>query len=433
MLSLDNRVLLVPEAKRWQPEPFVPIEPGELVAALLRRDAQGDDADRATSLTFREAPTDADTKSVEAVYQSFRELLHIRYRPYFTEFAERYARIDPDRDTCGVIKPAALSKSEGEVEEDSQQAIQQIGLVAREVLHDAAYSPILRQELEDSANVYSHWGIPLRINFDLFDAIVVYVRGDVIGRRAKRRWQTFYREMVYEVPLYQRVVVMFKLKPDTKTDYDLDNDMLHLLLFKNIPRDDVDMLLPGTQVRFSWLDHLTNFMPSLGGIGLTLFKLIKMVLFLAVFTLNIFVAIALLFYALINYALRSLFNHWNARNRYMLNLTRNLYQQKLDSNVGVACRLLEEAEGQRFREAALAYHVLRNATGPMTPETLSERAERIVRELIGVDIEFRAGDAIRLLDEWGLILRDPPGYLQTYATHEVLTRLAAQAEAAVHP
>lgn len=433
MLSLDNRVYLAPDAERWKLEPFIPIEPGELVAALLRRDAQGDDADRAASLTFREAPTDADTKSVEAVYQSFRELLHIRYRPFFTQFAERYARIDPDRDTCGVIEPAALSNSEGGVEEDSQQTIQQIGLVAREVLHDAAYAPVLRQELEDSANVYSHWGIPLRINFDLFDAIVVYVRGDVLGKRAKRRWQNYYREVVYEVPLYQRVVVMFKLKPDTRTDYHLDNDMLHLLLFKNIPRDDVDMLLPGTQVRFSWLDHLSNFMPALGGIGMTLFKLVKLALFLAVFTFNIVVAIAWLCFALVNYSLRTLVNHWNARNRYMLNLTRNLYQQKLDSNVGVACRLLEEAEGQRFREAALAYHVLRNAGAPITPETLSERTERIVRELIGINIEFRAGDAIRLLDEWGLILRDPPGHLQTFAPDEVLTRMAAQAEAALQP
>lgn len=431
--SLDNRFYLTPGAERWQPEPFIPIETGDLLAALLCRDARGAAAGPAGTTPLLEATTGADTKTVEAVFQSFRELLHIRYRPFFTEFAERYARIDPDRDTCDVSEAVAGLRGEGELRADSQPAIQQIGLIAREVLHDAAYSPVSRQDLEASADVHSHWGIPLRIDFDLFDAIVVHVRGNVLGKRAKRRWQDFYREVVHDVPLHQRVVVMFKLKPDSRTEYDLDNDMLHLLLFKNIPRDDVDMLLPGTQVRFSWLDHLSNFVPALGGIGMTLFKLIKLALFLAVVTLNIVLAIAWLCFALVSYSLRTLFNHRNARNRYMLHLTRNLYQQKLDCNVGVAWRLLEEAEGQRFREVALAYHVLRNAGGPITPETLTERAQRIIRELIGIDVEFRAGDAIRLLDEWGLILRDPPGHLQTRAEDEVLSRLAAQAEAALQP
>lgn len=429
--SFDNRIYLSPEAERWQPESFVPIEPGDLVAALVRRHARGDDAGRAGTEPLHANPPDADTKSVEAVYQSFSELLHIRYRPYFTRFAHRYARIDPDRDTCSLTMAMPFPQGDGELEEDSLQTTQQIALIAREVLHDAAYSPISRQDLETSADVYSHWGIPLQVNFDLFDAMVVYVRGDVLGKRAKRRWQNLYREVLYDVPLYQRVVVMFKLKPGARTDDDLDNDMLHLLLFKNIPRDDVDMLLPGTRVRFRWMDHLTNFVPALGGIGMTLFKLIKLALFLAVFTLNMVLAIAWLCLALLNYAMRTLINHWNARNRYLLNLTRNLYQQKLDSNVGVACRLLEEAESQRFREVALAYHVLLNAGAPITPETLAERSRRIVRELIGIDIEFRAGDAIRLLDEWALILREPPGYVRTYDPDEVVSRLAAQAEAAL--
>lgn len=425
--ALDNRIYLVPKAEHWQPESFVPIEPGDLVAALLHRQARGDDAGPANGESGPPNPPDADLRAIEAVYQGFGELLHLRYRPYFTRFAQRYARIDPDRDTCSLTTP--LPPPAGDGEADTLQVIQQIALVAREVLHDAAYSPISHQDLETSATVCSHWGIPLQINFDLFDAIVVYVRGDVLGKRAKRRWQNLYREVLYDVPLYQRVVVMFKLKPGARTAEDLDSDMLHLLLFKNIPRDDVDMLLPGTRVRFSWIDHLSNFVPALGGIGVTLFKLIKLALFLAVFTLNIILAIAWLCFALLNYGLRTLINHWNARNRYLLNLTRNLYQQKLDSNVGVACRLLEEAESQRFREVALAYHVLLNAGAPITPETLAERSRRIVRELIGIDIEFRAGDAIRLLDEWGLILRDPPGYVRTYEPDEVVSRLAAQAEA----
>ncbi len=267
--------------------------------------------------------------------------------------------------------------------------------------------------------------MPLHVDFDVFDAIIVYARGDVVGQRAKRRWQNLYREVIFDVSLYQRVVVMFKLRPGFRTDDDLDHTMLHLRMFKNVPKPDIDMLLPGTRVRFTWLDHLRNLVPSIGGIGITLFKISRVGLFVAAITLSLAAVLAGLLLALIGYAVRSVMNHLNVKNRYMLNLTRSLYYQKLDSNAGVAYRLLEEAESQRHREVVLAYYALLTAGGPISQRRLSRRAERMVRELIDVEVEFRVAEAVALLESWNLISRDPAGKLQVCDPDEAMRRIEA--------
>lgn len=44
-------------------------------------------------------------------------------------------------------------------------------------------------------------------------------------------------------------------------------DWVYLKLFKDIDVADVDMLLPGSVVKFSWLDHIMIWAPILFGLG----------------------------------------------------------------------------------------------------------------------------------------------------------------------
>lgn len=426
------------DAEHWAIEPFIPINTAELIDTLIARWgtwAEGESSDSAKPTV----PQTPDTGKIREVYSGFADLLHHRYRPLFTRFAQRYADLDPDRDTRPIIplrsrlvypqeSIASGTDASVETESDSSAAaemgdVNRITDVGRIVLKDAGYTELGREELESSIGVYSHWGVPLHVDFDVFDAIVVYARGDVVGKRSKRMWQKFYREVVLDVSLYQRVVVMFKLRAGFQTEDDLDDKLLHLRMFKNIPKQDIDMLLPGTRVKFSWFDHLRNFVPSLGGISVTLFKIARVGLFVAAITFNIAAVLAGLFIALVGYMIRSIVNHRNAKNRYMLNLTRSLYYQKLDSNAGVACRLLEEAETQRHRECILAYYAILSAGEPISLRRFRRRVERMVREMVDVEIEYRATDALELLTTWGLIRLDDDGRLQTCPPDEALKRI----------
>lgn len=419
-----DRDFVPPSAEHWAVEPYVPINTGELRQFLLSRHACFAPAYQTHADGLERRSGAGTSVPLDEVFSRFADLLHHHYRPLFYQFAYRYSRLDPDRDTRSLDEYLPPSQWQQRDERETMEDVRRIADAGRTVLVDAGYSEVAREELEAAIGQCSHWGVPLDVDLDLFDAISVHARGDVIGQRSKRRWQTFYRKRIYDVPMYQRVVVMFKLRPGYRTNDELDDQMLHLRMFKNVPKHDIDMLLPGTRIRFSWLDHFRNFIPSLGGIGLTLFKLFKLLLFLAAMTVSIAIAFIWLCIALIGYASRSVRNHWNAKNLHMLNLTRSLYHQKLDSNAGVACRLLEEAEGQRYREVLLAYMTLLEADEPIAAEQLARRVKRNVREWIDVEIGFRVEDPVNLLDAWGLIRRDADERLSALPPELAIDQLA---------
>lgn len=455
------------DAAHWATESGVPIDTVEMLAALVARWPQWG------------APTAAlNVEMLRSVSTLFSDLLHHQYRPQFTRFAQRYAELDPDRDTRPihpVAAPAASPDSQPAASPDSQPAastesspaaaesdpllpaagtkglaaegpdaaagatvgatvgqasladtaadVQKIAQAGKQVLLDAAYSEISRQQLETAVAECTPWGVPLHVEFDVFDAVLMFARGDVIGQRTLRYWRNWFRLTTFDVPMYQRVVVMFKLRPGYRTEDNLDDRLLHLRLFKNIPRQDIDMLLPGTSIRFSWYDHLRNVGPTLGGVGWTLFRIGRLAMVVAVVTLNIAVALTGLGIVLIGYLARSVINHRNAKNRYMLNLNRNLYHQKLDTNAGVAFRLIQEAETQRHRELLLAYYALLSAGQPLSPRRLQRRVERMVRELVDLDIRFRAKAALEQLRHWDIVQDAADGKVSCQPLAETLAAL----------
>ena len=52
----------------------------------------------------------------------------------------------------------------------------------------------------------------------------------------------------------------------------IDTEDVHVKLFKDIPRMDLEMLLPGTRVKMSLVDRTKIVLPTLSGLGLTLWK-----------------------------------------------------------------------------------------------------------------------------------------------------------------
>ena len=271
----------------------------------------------------------------------------------------------------------------------------------------AGYSPIAREQIEQCVGVASGWGVPLHIDLDQFEHLKVYARGDVIGRRIRRNWRTWYRRQIVEVPLYRRMIVAFQMKPESKwsegppTEKPPRSDMLlHLRQFKNIPKQDVDMLLPGSRVRISGVDRVKIIIPSLGGFLLSLRKIAQITLLLAALALHwglILVAM------IIGYATKSVLSYFQTQNRYQLHLTRNLYFQKLDANEGVLSTLVHQAAQQRRCEAMLAYHALREDDSPTSTRRLKRRCQRYLRQSLGIEVDFQIARALSLLVDIGMV------------------------------
>jgi hypothetical protein len=390
----------------WAIESYIPLQNSELIEALLSLE----------ELSLGDASPDH-RRRMQELFTAMFDLFHHRGRPLHTGFASRYAEIDPDRDT----RPAKTLESPQESLDDANR----IAEISRHVLVDAGFSEVDQAELEKAVRGSSEWGVPLHVDFNVFDLLMVYARGDIIGTRSKRKWQNLFRVAELEVPMYQRVVVMFKLREGSKTEDQLEPEMLHLRMFKNVPKMDIDMLLPGTRIRMTWFDRTRTIIPSLGGIGIQIYKIARVALFVAVITYSIAAMLIGLTLAIIGYVIRSILNYAQTRNRYMLNLTRSLYYQKLDTNAGVAYRLLYEAEAQRHREVILAYFALVTADRPISLRKLRRKVERMIREIAEVEVDFRAEDAIKTLESWRLISRDAEGDLRTYPPDEAMKRVEA--------
>jgi hypothetical protein len=164
------------------------------------------------------------------------------------------------------------------------------------------------------------------------------------------------------------------------------------------------------------LDRGKIVLPTLSGIAVAVTKIVKGAVLAALFG-GITGIIAFFGFVIgtIGYGLKSFFGYLQTKDKYQLNLTRNLYYQNLDNNAGVLYRLLDEAEEQDCREAVLAYFMLwRHAGGDgWTQQQLDRRAERFLTERMGLDkVDFETHDAVAKLLRLGIARRLPDGRLQ---------------------
>jgi len=164
-----------------------------------------------------------------------------------------YAPFDPDADT----QPLAGLPTQ-RVDTLRNTLFDRLG----ELLERANFTRLATEAIHSASSDRSHWGLSLNLNMEIFDRLEVYRRGDVIGTRFRRRLRNRFRSEAVEVPIYQRLVVIFRLLPDHKASKYLDTVDVYVKLFKDIPKADLDMLLPGTQVKMSLVDRAKIVLPS---------------------------------------------------------------------------------------------------------------------------------------------------------------------------
>ncbi|MAI69863.1 MAG: hypothetical protein CMM01_03005 [Rhodopirellula sp.] len=406
------------DAGHWSIEPYIPLKTDTLADYLVQRG----ELSATLQAEFRQRCDMID------------RLHHERTGAYHRRFTSLYASVDPDSD-CKPLLTESVDSSEHALKDvsrattdqkrrsrqcadlESSQAghaeicvsaaaeagsekapridreksrtpeqMQQVIELFRQIMDDAGYKKVERADIEKCVGVASQWGVPLHVDLELFEQLVVYARGDIMGTRFRRRLRKMYRMETFEIPVYQRMVVAFQLKSELLGDEALSTDKMHLRMFKNIPKEDVDTLLPGARVRISGLDHVKIIVPSLGGFLMSLRKIAQYAILFAVIALHWSL---ILIGLLIGYLIKSTLGYFEAKKKRELKLTRNLYFQKLDTNAGVGHRIIQQAHRQRTCQLIVACYALQTAGEPLSPRRLRRRCERILREAIGVEIDFQ--------------------------------------------
>ncbi len=382
-------------------EHFIPLRKQELIDRLCADEhLQGEPAEE-----FRQF-----CRLLSALY-------HFEYYQRFEELKVAYAPFDPDPDTRPLIKLGA---------EEKQRRLNKLFRDFAWLMERANFKHLCREDLEPFLQTASDWGVRMDVDFSCFEQLAIFARGDVEQTRTRRRWGNWWRLESTTVPVFQRLVLILKLRPHHRLSSKADTESVYLKIFKDIPKLDLNMLLPGARVKLTHLDRSKIGLPLLTGIGTVLSKplaamaLVFPQLVQLVKSLGAGVADGLSTFAhsgspswalwglasgTLGYGYRSYYGYQQTRQRYRLTLTESLYFQNLDNNGGVIVRLLDEAEEQECREAILAYFFLWRRAGERgwTGAEVDQAVEAYLEQSAGVRVDFEIGDALRKLEEQHLL------------------------------
>jgi hypothetical protein len=381
-------------------EHFIPVRKAELIR-LLANDAR----------VHEEEPHQFDQ-----LCTLLAATIHYRYHSRLEDLKELYAPFNPDSVTRELQRPN---------DDQRQRLVPVLFDKFTELLQRANYRRLSRNEIDQAVGVASDWGVRLQVDFEVFDRLEVYVRGEAVERRTRRSWQTYYRVVEVDVPLYQRLVVVFHLRNNKELPAGIDVNPVHIKVFKNIPRQDLDMLLPGTRFAMTLLDRGMIILPTLTGIGIAILKIVKGALLLAFAGAYGILGILGLVGGTVGYGVKSFLGYLRTKEKYQLNLTRSLYYQNLDNNAGAIFRVLDEAEEQEFCEAILAYALLlwRADQQGWTSRQLDMQAEDYLSDILGRDVDFEVRDALAKLERFGCAAETADGHWRATPLKEALLSL----------
>ncbi len=382
------------------PEHFIPIRRGELVDLLC--------ADE----TLKPADREPFAQFCRLVMAS----LHFEYNQRLEQLKDAYAPFDPDHDTRTCVSIDA---------DERQRRLNNLFRDFGWLMERANFKHLSCDDLEPALHSASDWGINMDVDFGAFERIALFARGDTIEQRTRRRLRLLYRTEQTTVPVYKRLVIILKMRKHPRLPKDVDTGNVYLKIFKDIPKLDVKMLLPGAQVCLTKFDRSRISVPIFTGLGMMAWRVLGLIgvklweitdkaldaLLTLSFTGNPWL-LWIVASGAIGYGYQSYYGYQQMRQSYHLTLTESLYYQNLDSNAGVLTRLMDEAEEQVACQAVLAYHFLWRFAGEQgwTATNLNEAVVAYLDGKLGQKVKFEVANAIALLERMRLVLHDADRY-----------------------
>lgn len=288
-----------------------------------------------------------------------------------------------------------------------------------DLLDGANYTPVTMAELDDAMTRESLISLRLDVDLDDYDDLLIYRRGSHSDTVEIPKWMGT-RSDQRDITVDERVIVHTRVKPQSWFDEsgvdpakrNLVPGHVALKQFQNVPRADIEMLLPSARVRMRRIDSLLVGVPALAsGIAVLMTKLLPTLglIFLLVAAwlglrddspdLDQTSLVLLLGGAIAfgGFVFRQFSKLKNRRLEYLKTLSDNLYFRTLGDGPGVLHTLLASAEQQETVEVLLAYRFLLAAPDGLTAEQLDATIESWLRESCSSDIDFEVEDALAKL------------------------------------
>ncbi len=361
-------------------------------------------------------------KSATVQFREFCEILaafyHFRAHAQLERLKEQYAPFDPDAEPRPLQSPPA---------EQLPGMATSVASEFTRLLAMANYRPLSQQELEEAFEVASLIPLHTRVDFDDFDQVLFFYRGEGEETVPFRR---FMKNRTMQIVTLQRVAVLLKFRDQeyfAARARRLENmgfvpGKIYLYLYKNIPRNDLELLFPNVEVSMNWKDRLMLLVPALGAaIPLILKVLPSMGLLVAAILLvtmgpeitarfgyqtagssglyPLLVALLSIGAALGGFAAHQYTKYKSKRVMFLKKVTDTLFFKNLVSNEGVLYSLTDAAEEELCKEAILVYYHLLTADAPLDQDRLDQQIESWMHDSLGARIDFDIYKTLRNLNE----------------------------------
>ncbi len=336
------------------------------------------------------------------------QIFHFEFHQVVETMKDAYASIDPDTDTLPAPVPIVAS---------NQSFVELLdGL-----LEKANYERVTEADLDLALTESSLFKIRLQVEFDDFQEVLLFTRGESL-RREEVKYCFGLRRKILEFVNFERVVVYLRVRDDyqpSASDFAGCRPGATLLkLFRNVPRADLEMLFPNTQVRMRLLDKLLIGVPAVISGGVMIATKLGASLLLVGSLLGFWLgirnqpvelnqtSIIVLFAglaAIAGYLWKQFSAFKNRKLLFMQALTQNLYFKNLDNNAGVFHRLVNDANEEESKEAILAYCFLLQHPSSLNRAELDQQIESWFSKQWNCELDFEIDDAMQKLLTLGLV------------------------------
>jgi len=356
---------------------------------------------------------EADFKDFHHLLES---LLHFEYHRLLESLKNAYAPFNPDADTHSIRTP-----DPGQRRQDQRLFVREM----RTLLDAANFEPVTETDLKEALSEESLFKIRLEVNFNDFAEVLFFRRGEHQRQEILVSWAGLKKTPV-TFTNYDRVMVYIQFKEaayfkaDQRRRLPFTPGATVVKLFRNVPKADLEMLFPNSEIRMKTIDKLIIGVPAaVSGAVVVVTKLgasLALVASLVAFWLGLrsasvdiqqghLVALGLGLAALGGFLFKQFNKFKNRKLRFMKALAENLYFKNLDNNAGVFHHLIDAAEEEEFKEALLAYLFLERNEGGLTRPQLDAAVETWLAKDWDCEIDFEVDDALAKLERWGLVTR----------------------------
>lgn len=379
-----------------------------------------------------------DKKVFRALVEMLDAMFHFEFRSRLEELKDSYAPFRHDPDTRTIH-----DHSDEELAETRRRLI--AGL--EELMEDANFERIAIDEIHQAFEEESLLSVKVEVDFDDLDDVLVYYRGVNVREEQVESWGGL-RKRTVTFTNYDKVLLFVTFKGEahfgvreTHTDaLPFDPGTTVIKLFQDVPRADIEMLFPNTDVRMRRIDKFLIGVPAvISGIIIGVTRLattVGLLLLLVGFWLGLrdepveldqstLLALGAGLGTLGSYLIRQ-FTKFKARKmEFMKTLADNLYFRNLDNDAGVFFNLIDAAEEEELKEALLGWYFLRAADGPCSREELDAAVEAWFAEELDIRFDFEVCDGVNDLRRLELIEGEEDA-LTAVAADEALRRLDAR-------